>query len=53
MYLIKKLNQRGDTIIEVLIVLAILSFAFSVSLATASKSLKQSRSAEEHSRALV
>lgn len=51
---IKKLhhNNRGDTIVEVLIVLGILSFAFALSSATATKGLRQSRSAEEHSQAL-
>lgn len=47
-----KLNNSGDTIIEVLIVLAILSFAFAMSLATANRGLGQSRNAEEHSEAL-
>ena len=47
-----KLNNKGDTIIEVLIVLAILGLAFAISTATASKGLNQSRNAEEHSQAL-
>jgi type II secretory pathway pseudopilin PulG len=48
----KKLTNRGDTIIEVLIVLAVLSLAFAISSATASKSLTSARNSEEHSRAL-
>ena len=48
----KKLTQTGDTIIEVLIVLAILGLAFSVSTATARKGLSQARTAQEHSQAM-
>jgi type II secretory pathway pseudopilin PulG len=47
-----RLNSAGDTIVEVLIVLAILSLAFSISSATANKGLSQSRNAEEHAQAL-
>jgi prepilin-type N-terminal cleavage/methylation domain-containing protein len=47
----RSLNSRGDTIVEVLIVLAILSLAFAFSLATATKGLSQSRNAEEHAQA--
>ncbi|HVC36672.1 MAG TPA: type II secretion system protein [Candidatus Dormibacteraeota bacterium] len=51
--LISKLSrQTGDTIIEVLIVLAILGLSFGISYATANKGLLASRSAEEHSEAL-
>ena len=46
------LNSKGDTIIEVLIVLAVLSLAFVISYATANRGLIQSRNAEEHSEAL-
>jgi type II secretory pathway pseudopilin PulG len=49
---LKRLNLAGDTIVEVLIVLAVLGLAFSISSATASRSLTQSRNAEEHSQAL-
>lgn len=49
---LKKLNQAGDTIVEVLIVLAVLGMAMSISYATANKGLQQSRNAEEHSQAL-
>ncbi len=49
---LKQLNQAGDTIVEVLIVMAVLGLAFSISLATANKGLTQSRNAEEHSEAL-
>lgn len=48
----KPFNQAGDTIVEVLIVLAVLGLAFSVSYATANRGLAQSRNAEEHSEAL-
>lgn len=44
--------MRGDTIVEVMIVLAILGLSFSVSYATANKGLNQSRNAQEHSEAL-
>ena len=45
-------NSRGDTIVEILVVLAILGFAFSISYATANKSLIMARNAQEHSAAL-
>lgn len=45
-------NSSGDTIVEVLIVLAVLSLAFAISTATATGGLRQSRNAEEHSQAL-
>jgi type II secretory pathway pseudopilin PulG len=45
----KPLNSNGDTIVEVLIVLAVLGFAFSISMATANKGLSQSRNAEDPS----
>lgn len=48
----KPLNNTGDTIIEVLIVLGILGFAFTISSATASRGLNKSRNAAEHSQAL-
>jgi prepilin-type N-terminal cleavage/methylation domain-containing protein len=48
----KLLDSRGDTIIEVLIVLAVLSLALAMSYATADRGLRQSRNAEEHSQAL-
>jgi type II secretory pathway pseudopilin PulG len=48
----KRLNNRGDTIIEVLIVLAVLSFAFAIAMATANKGANDARNAEEQSRAL-
>lgn len=49
---LKRLNATGDTIVEVLIVLAILSFAFATASVTANKGLGQSRNAQEHSQAL-
>lgn len=48
----KKLNQTGDTIIEVMMVLAILSMSFGISYATANRGLGQSLNAEQHSEAL-
>ena len=45
-------RQAGDTIVEVLIVLTILSLAFSISYATATRGLAASRQAQEHSEAL-
>jgi type II secretory pathway pseudopilin PulG len=50
--LFNNLNSVGDTIVEVLIVLAVLSLAFAIASATASRGLSQSRNAEEHSQAL-
>src|SRR5581483_1789859 len=57
MRLIKRLsspkqNFRGDTIVEVLIAIAIAGFAIGVSYATAQRSLKQSITAQEHNEAL-
>jgi type II secretory pathway pseudopilin PulG len=48
----QKLNNTGDTIVEVLIVLAVLGLALSISYATANRGLQQSRNAQEHSEAL-
>ncbi len=48
----KARNQRGDTIVEVLIVLAVLSLSFSISYATANKGLNKAQNAQEHSQAL-
>lgn len=48
---LKRLNQSGDTIVEVLIVLAVLSMSFGISYATANGSLTKSRSSEEHTEA--
>lgn len=49
---LQKLNARGDTIIEILIVLGVLGFAFAIASATASNSLNKARTSEEHSRGL-
>jgi prepilin-type N-terminal cleavage/methylation domain-containing protein len=49
---LKRLGQRGDTIVEVMIVLAVLGLALSISYATANRGLQQSRNAQEHSQAL-
>lgn len=48
---IKGLNNRGDTIIEVMIVLAVLGLAISISYATANRSLLNTRQAQENSEA--
>jgi prepilin-type N-terminal cleavage/methylation domain-containing protein len=45
------INQRGDTIIEVLIVLAVLGLAIGISYATANRSLLNARQAQENSHA--
>ena len=45
------LNQLGDTIVEVMIVLAVLGLALGISYQTASRSLKTTRSAQESSQA--
>jgi len=47
-----RLGSKGDTIVEVMIVLAVLSLAFSISSATANTSLQKARNAQEHSEAL-
>lgn len=46
------LQQTGDTIVEVLIVLAIVGLALSVSYATANRSLAGVQQAQEHNEAL-
>lgn len=48
----KRLNLRGDTIVEVMMVLAVLGLSFAISYATANRGLIQSRNAQEHSEAL-
>ena len=45
------LNQFGDTIIEVMIVLAVLGLAIGISYSTASRSLLNARQAQENSHA--
>lgn len=49
--LIPKLNRRGDTIVEVMVVLAILGLALGISYSTANRSLLDTRGAEENSQA--
>jgi len=49
--LIHKLGRRGDTIVEVMIVLAVLGMALSIGYATASRSLSNTRQAQENSEA--
>ncbi len=46
-------NQRGDTIIEVLIVLAVLGLAMGITYATANRSILNARQAQESSKATV
>src|SRR5690606_3729104 len=47
----RKLGFRGDTIVEVMVVLAILGLALSISYATANRSLIQTRQAQENAEA--
>jgi prepilin-type N-terminal cleavage/methylation domain-containing protein len=47
----KSLNNRGDTIVEVMVVLAILGLALGISYATANRSLLNARQAEENAQA--
>jgi type II secretory pathway pseudopilin PulG len=49
---IKQLNKAGDTIVEVMIVLAVLGLSLGISYATANLALNQSQNAQEHSTAL-
>lgn len=49
---IKRLDLRGDTIVEVLIAISIAAFAIGISYATASRSLRQAITAREHNQAL-
>src|SRR5579884_937422 len=44
-----RLNSRGDTIVEVMIVLAILGLAISIAYSTANRSLMEARQAQENS----
>ena len=44
-------NQRGDTIVEVLVVLAVLGLAIGISFATANSSLLATKGAQENSQA--
>jgi type II secretory pathway pseudopilin PulG len=47
----KKLNKSGDTIVEVLIALAILGLVIGAAYATASRSLKRAQQAQERTQA--
>lgn len=47
-----KHNQRGDTIIEVMVALAVLGLAFAISYATANHALNGSQNSQEHGQAL-
>jgi len=49
--LFKKLNSSGDTIVEIMVVLAVLGMAISISYATANRSLLDTRQAQENSEA--
>jgi prepilin-type N-terminal cleavage/methylation domain-containing protein len=53
MYLrkLKLSNHRGDTIVEVMVVLAVLGMAIGISYATANASLLETRQAQENSEA--
>lgn len=46
---VKALGERGDTIVEVMIVLAILSFAIIIAYSSANRSLADARQSEENS----
>jgi len=48
---LKKLGNRGDTIVEVMIVLAVLGLAIGISYATANSSLLATKGAQENSQA--
>lgn len=45
-------NTSGDTIVEVLVALAVLSLAFAISYATAGRAITDSQNAQEHTLAL-
>ena len=45
-------NAHGDTIVEVLVALAVLSLAFALSYATANKALTNTQNSQEHTLAL-
>lgn len=49
---LKKLNQVGDTIVEVMVALLVLGLSLAGAYSIASKSLKASRQAQEHGEAL-
>jgi prepilin-type N-terminal cleavage/methylation domain-containing protein len=49
--MLRRLNQAGDTIIEVMVVLAVLGLAIGISYATANRSLLAARGAQENSEA--
>lgn len=51
MHNVMKLRQRGDTIVEVMIVLAVLGSALGISYSTANKSLLNARQAQESAEA--
>ena len=46
-----RLNNRGDTIVEVMVVLAVLGLAIGICYATANRSLQNARQAQENSEA--
>jgi type II secretory pathway pseudopilin PulG len=48
---LRRLNNGGDTIIEIMVVLAVLGMAIGISYATASRSLLAARAAQENSEA--
>jgi type II secretory pathway pseudopilin PulG len=50
-YSLKSLNRAGDTIIEVMVVLAVLGLAISISYTTANRSLLDARQAQENAQA--
>lgn len=50
--MIRKLNTRGDTIIEVLIAVVVLSVVLTTAYALATRSLKENQQTQEHNQAL-
>src|SRR4051812_23657601 len=51
--MLRKLNAAGDTIVEVMVVLAVLGLAISIAYATANRSLLNARQAQKTPRASV
>ena len=49
--MLRRLTQRGDTIVEVMVVLAILGLSIGISYATANRSLQGMRQSQENAQA--
>lgn len=50
--LVRKLQSRGDTIVEVLVAIAVVSFVLAVAYVTANKNTLRNQDIQEHSQAL-